>query len=79
MSKINVLESHDFFCTSEDNLKNKLVAAEKKLADLELVIMYANDIVNGWHTLTFRKVGVEMTPKVLSLGQALESAGVKTK
>jgi hypothetical protein len=39
---------------------------------LELVILCAQDIVDGWPTLTFRTIG-NMTKKVDTLKQALEA------
>jgi len=39
--------------------------------ELELLLLVAQDIVDGWPTLTFRTIG-NMTKKVDTLKQALE-------
>ena len=46
---------------------------KQRLEELELVVAYAQDIVNDWPQLTMRQLG-NMTQKVNTLRQALEAA-----
>ncbi len=51
----------------------KLDAAVKQHNEaMELMLLCAQDIVDGWPTLTFRTIG-QMTKKVDTLKQALEA------
>ena len=53
------------------DLLRKLESAKNREESLELVLLCAQDIVDGWPALTFRTIG-GMTKKVDTLKQALE-------
>ncbi len=53
-------------------IEERALKAEKRLEEIELTLLCAQDIVDGWPTLTFRTIG-GMTKKVDTLKQALDA------
>jgi hypothetical protein len=64
------------WCETPEAIKSRqeheLEAFKKREESLELALIYAQDIVDGWPTLTFRTIG-GMTKKVDTLKQALDA------
>ncbi|CAB4196945.1 hypothetical protein UFOVP1290_465 [uncultured Caudovirales phage] len=52
-------------------LEQRAIKAEKRLESVELLVLYANDIVNLWPTITMRTLW-KITDKVSSLKECLK-------
>jgi hypothetical protein len=55
-----------------DHLTLVNIDLKRKLEAAELALLYAQDVVDSWPTLTFRTAGI-MTKKVDTLKQALDA------
>lgn len=56
-----------------ENWQERALVAEKKLANFEYVIAYANDIIDIWPTITFRTLS-RVTEKLATLKAAIKQA-----
>ena len=55
------------------NWQERALAAEKKLSNFEYVVLYANDIIEMWPTVTFRTLS-RVTEKLATLKAAIKEA-----